>query len=177
MPLTLKSPSLGKAYAPSTFLCPSCLSRNAFYLLPSQIKSRSGFQARRHPSQRRQTSTVAPITAHRELPPPFRELRDSLSSLQTDAAVYVNASQLQLALRGLESANAVTRVAGKTSDAVRMIQLANTNDSSWAPWSTRSSQAYTSSVGRSPESRTRVGKAAPVRGRCWRWESFTPPVD
>ncbi|MCJ1264789.1 hypothetical protein MMC22_004664 [Lobaria immixta] len=114
MPLTLKSPSIGKAHASSTFLCPSCRFRNAIHSLHSHIKSRSGFHARRHPPQRRHASTTAPVTAinaHRELPSPFRELRDSLSSLQNKAAVYVNSSQTQLALRGLESANAVTRMA------------------------------------------------------------------
>lgn len=181
MPLTLKSPSIGKAHTPSTtFLCPSCRFRNAIYSLRSQIKSRSGFQARRHPPQRRHTSAVAQVTAinaHRELPPPFRELRDSLSSLQTEAAVYVNSSQLQLALRGLESENAVTRVASKTPRPRRMIQLSNANDSSWAQWTRGSSQADTNSAGGSPEFRTGVGKASSDRGRRWRWESSTPPVD
>lgn len=117
MPLTLKSPSIGKAHTPSTFLCPSCRFRTAIHLWHGQIKPRSGFQTRRYPPQRRNASTVAPataITAHRELPSQFRQLRDSLSSLKNEAAVYVNSSQLQLALRGLESENPVTRVAGKT---------------------------------------------------------------
>lgn len=126
MPLTLKSPSIGKApHAPSTFLCPSCWFRNAIYSLRGPIKSRSGFQARRHPPPRRHATTsapVSPVNAHRELPPPFRELRETLSALQNKAAAYVNAGQLQLALRGVESENPVTRVAGKKPLPVRMIQ-------------------------------------------------------
>lgn len=168
MPLTLKSPSIGKAHASSTFLCPSCRFRNAIHSLHSHIKSRSGFHARRHPPQRRHASTTAPVTAinaHRELSSPFRELRDSLSSLQNKAAVYVNSSQTQLALRGLESANAVTRMAGRTSQSLRMIQLSDTNDSSWAQWATRSSQAYTSSACGPPEFRSGMGKAASVENR------------
>lgn len=57
-----------------------------------------------------------------------------------------------------------------------MIQLSNTNNSSWAQWTTRSSQAHTNSAGGSTEFRTGVGKAASDRGRRWRWESFTSPV-
>ncbi|MCJ1464864.1 hypothetical protein MMC07_003479 [Pseudocyphellaria aurata] len=113
MPLTLKSPSIGKGHAPSTFLCPSCWFRNAINSLRVSVKSRSGFQARWHPPPRRHASTsapVSPVSAHRELPPPFQELRSTLSALQKQAAAYVNAGQVQLALRGVESENPVTRV-------------------------------------------------------------------
>lgn len=180
MPLTLKSSPIGKAHTSSTFLCPSCRFRDAIYSLRSQIKSRSGFQARRHPPQRRRASAIAQVTAinaHRELPPPFRELRDSLSSLQTEAAVYVNSSQLQLAVRGLESENAVTRVASKTPRPGRMIPLSNANDSFGGQRTRRSLQAGTNSASGSPKFRTGVGKASPGRGRGWRWESSTPQVD
>lgn len=52
------------------------------------------------------------INAQKDIPPAFKKLHASLSALEHEAAVYVDLSQLKLALRGLESENAVTRVAG-----------------------------------------------------------------
>lgn len=57
---------------------------------------------------------VTVVNAKQEIPPPFEVLYKELSTLQHDAAVYVNPSQLQLALRALESENAVTRIASTT---------------------------------------------------------------
>ncbi|MCJ1224657.1 hypothetical protein MMC12_001302 [Toensbergia leucococca] len=51
------------------------------------------------------------IGAKKEIPPAFRDLHQALSLLQTRAATYVNLSQLQLALKGLESEDATVRVA------------------------------------------------------------------
>ncbi|KAI9850310.1 MAG: 3',5'-cyclic-nucleotide phosphodiesterase (PDEase) (3':5'-CNP) [Thelocarpon superellum] len=51
------------------------------------------------------------INAARPIPPSFRELYDRLSAVQERAANYVNLSRLRLALNGLESRDAVVRVA------------------------------------------------------------------
>ncbi|KAI4281563.1 MAG: hypothetical protein L6R35_005624, partial [Caloplaca aegaea] len=63
---------------------------------------------------RRPLSTITSVTtvnAQKDIPHAFQELYHALSVLQREAAVYTNLSQLRLALRGLESENAVTRVA------------------------------------------------------------------
>lgn len=54
------------------------------------------------------------VNAKQKIPPPFELLYKELSTLQLEASLYVNPSQLQLALRALESENAVTRIAGTT---------------------------------------------------------------
>lgn len=57
---------------------------------------------------------VTVVNAKQEIPPPFELLYKELTALLLEATVYVNPSQLQLALRALESENAVTRIAGTT---------------------------------------------------------------
>jgi len=52
------------------------------------------------------------INLRPNIPPPNKELYDALSALSGAAETYVNLSRLQLALRGLEAQDAVTRVAG-----------------------------------------------------------------
>lgn len=61
---------------------------------------------------------IAPATAvnaQRNIPAEYRELYESLNILGDAASVYVNVSQLKLALRNLETKNSVTRVASSTS--------------------------------------------------------------
>ena len=60
------------------------------------------------------TASVTAVNVRREIPPRFRKLHESLKALEIEAAVYINSSQLRLALRGLESDDAVTRIAGKS---------------------------------------------------------------
>ena len=65
--------------------------------------------------RRRRISNIAPVTAvnaQKNIPLEYKELHDALKDLESSAGVYVNLSQLQLALQGLESRDAVTRVAG-----------------------------------------------------------------
>ncbi|KAL8645511.1 MAG: hypothetical protein Q9226_007267, partial [Calogaya cf. arnoldii] len=60
------------------------------------------------------TSTIASVTAvnaKKDIPHAFQPLYEALATAQREAAVYFNLSQLQLALRGLESENAITRIA------------------------------------------------------------------
>lgn len=59
------------------------------------------------------TASISVVNARQELPPAFQPLYEALNALERDAAVYINLSQLKLALRGLETENAMTRVAGK----------------------------------------------------------------
>ena len=64
----------------------------------------------------RHASTVTPATvvnAAKVVPSQVRGVYEALEVLQKDAGVYTSLSQLQLALRGLESENPVTRIAGK----------------------------------------------------------------
>ncbi|KAL9025083.1 MAG: hypothetical protein Q9196_006034 [Gyalolechia fulgens] len=97
------------------YICPSCRARHAFNRIPTPRKSR----LQPYPTTSRAASTVTSVTAvnaKKDVPPAFRALHDALSRLQQEAAVYTNLSQLQLALRGLESENGVTRIAGKTRE-------------------------------------------------------------
>ena len=64
----------------------------------------------------RLTSTIAPVTAvnaSKDIPPLRKPLYDGLVALESKAGTFVNLSQLQLALKGLESRDAVIRVSGK----------------------------------------------------------------
>ncbi|KAI4173438.1 MAG: hypothetical protein LQ343_002971 [Gyalolechia ehrenbergii] len=109
------SPSLKRInplslHATNAYICPSCRARNVFNRIPRPRNSR--LQA--YPSTRRAASTITSVTAvnaKKDIPPAFQALHDALSGLQQEAAIYTNLSQLQLALRGLESENGVTRIA------------------------------------------------------------------
>ena len=71
------------------------------------------------PARPRRASTIAPVTvvnAQKSIPSAKRELYEALEVLQKEAGVYTSLSQLQLALRGLESENAVTRIARKPTN-------------------------------------------------------------
>jgi hypothetical protein len=76
--------------------------RNVFNLRSSNLRLRSA------------STHVSPtaINYRPNIPPQNKELHDALSTLSGAAEQYVNLSRLQLALRGLEAENAVTRVAG-----------------------------------------------------------------
>ena len=97
----------------SPFICPSCAFSRTFITNKLTLSSRQIPQLSR-PS-RRHASTIASATAINapvDVPIAFKDLHKSLQKLKNDAAVYTNLSRLQLALRGLESRNAVVRVAG-----------------------------------------------------------------
>jgi len=71
---------------------------------------------RSRPAQQphRTISVATPVTsvnASRRAPPANQGLHDALSAVEKDAASHVSLSQLSLALRGLEVADPVTRVA------------------------------------------------------------------
>ena len=100
------------------FVCSSCRYKQARIIsngsLPLEL--RENRKARGITLQIRTASTTASVTAvnvRRDIPPKFRILHESLKVLESEAAVYINSSQLRLALRGLESENAVTRIAGR----------------------------------------------------------------
>lgn len=104
------------------FVCSLCRHKQARALpngpaIGATSKIQSNCKARRTTLQTRTASTTASVTAvnvRRDIPPYFRNLHESIKALETEAAVYVNLSQLRLALRGLESENAVTRIAGNS---------------------------------------------------------------
>ncbi|KAI4253407.1 MAG: hypothetical protein L6R42_007593, partial [Xanthoria sp. 1 TBL-2021] len=94
----------------AAYVCPSCCFRNA--INPVRNARRP---ARRVPvSAQRRASTIASVTAvnaKKDISHAFQPLYEALSTVQREAAVYSNLSQIQLALRGLESENAITRIA------------------------------------------------------------------
>ncbi|KAL8722984.1 MAG: hypothetical protein Q9225_000600 [Loekoesia sp. 1 TL-2023] len=92
------------------YICPNCRFRNVV----NQICRTKKSDLRSQRWSRRAASTITSVTAvnaKKDIPPVFRNLHDALIGLQHEAAVYTNLSQLQLALRGLETENGVTRVA------------------------------------------------------------------
>ena len=111
------------------YICPSCLTNrklSAQRALHSNLSPRSRPRARRlrheirtqlprsAPSTAKAVSTTASVTAinaKKEIPYNAENLYRSLSALEHEAGSHVNLSQLRLALRGLESQDAVTRVA------------------------------------------------------------------
>ncbi|KAL8856845.1 MAG: hypothetical protein Q9178_006562 [Gyalolechia marmorata] len=92
----------------------SQLSQQFYSFLPSaQVGSRRpGY--RLPLAAHRKASTIASVTAvnaKKDIPNVFQGLYEALGTAQREAAVYVNLSQVKLALRGLESENGITRVA------------------------------------------------------------------
>lgn len=128
--------------ARSSFVCSACRHRQQLSTraIPTRIKNYA--KARRRPLQSRSASTTASVTAvnaKREIPLGFQKLHASLKALETDAGIYVNTSQLQLALQGTESENAVTRIAGQGFMQCCQLDLnADARDSAWTQWATRS---------------------------------------
>ena len=51
------------------------------------------------------------VNAKPDVADTLRRIYDAISALEHKAGVYTNVSQLRLVLRGLESENAVTRIA------------------------------------------------------------------
>lgn len=158
-------PSIAKALYTSPFVCLSC----RYQTVVSPFKSRSKYESKYESAfnvcgrslQQRHTPIPAPVTvvnAKQEIIPPFDLLYKELSALQLEAAVYVNPSQLQLALRALESENAVTRIAGRTASPTQNHCLISVNDSTQRGWPSRSSETCSSFPGGSLISRVRVGK-------------------
>ena len=153
--------SIARALSISPFICLSCRYQTLVSLFKSRSKIESAFNVCRRSLQQRHTPIPAPVTvvnAKLEIPPPFDLLYKELSALQFEAAVYVNPSQLQLALRALESENAVTRIAGRTASQIQNYCLISVYISSQRGWPSRSSETCSSFAGRSLISRVRVGK-------------------
>ena len=106
------------------YVCPSCLSSARVSGRPRP----NAFQSQRRPSSRslvtrtprtssskRQASSIAPvisINARKNIPKTLEELHGRLRDLEKKVGCFVNLSHLKLAIRGLESENAVVRVAG-----------------------------------------------------------------
>ena len=100
------------------FVCSSCRYKQARALSNGspRLKTQRDRTARGTTLQVRTASTTASVTAvnvRRDIPPMFQSLHESLKALEVEAPVYIDSSQLRLALRGLESENAITRIAGK----------------------------------------------------------------
>ena len=112
------------------FVCSSCRYKQARAISngSAQLGTRANRKARGTTLHIRTASTTASVTAvnvRRDIPTKFRILHESLKALESEAAVYINSSQLRLALRGLESENAVTRIAG------RFLSIGNNR---WTEW-------------------------------------------
>ena len=108
---------LSRVQLQSAYVCPSCHFRNAFksFRKPRRLAYRAPVSAQRRAST---IASVTAVNAKKDIPHAFQPLYETLTTLQREAAVYSNLSQVQLALRGLESENAITRIAG-TVDARR----------------------------------------------------------
>lgn len=89
------------------FICNACRRRAS---LTPFFRSRL---TRLRPRYASTTTSITAVNTKREILPAFQALHASLKKLESDAGIYINTSQLQLALRGLEGRNAVTRVAGQ----------------------------------------------------------------
>lgn len=118
LPLIGKTLS-SQSSASRPFVCPSCRFKQARALSDGSARSKphGNRKALWNTLRTRTASTTASVTAvnaRREIPTRFQKVHESLKALETEAPVYINLSQLRLALRGLESENAVTRIAGKT---------------------------------------------------------------
>lgn len=122
-----------RAIKPDSYVCPSCLlkgnarqgptqslvrnrkdTRRSYAIHPKSrledtVESRS-YQQRRRASNGSLASNTA-INAPTAVPHELRELHQRLQLLQDKASSYVDLSRLQLALRSLESAEPVIRVA------------------------------------------------------------------
>ena len=153
------------------FVCSSCLPRRsgADSLLQCRLAS-----SRSHPSKRG-FSQIAPVTAvnaQKSIPTQYQELYGAIKGLEEAAPVYVNLSQLQLALRGLESTESIVRVAGRSFIFVELRAAAKSFSSSR---NRRWTQRYTtrsSSPGRSAERRGRMGKDYENKSR-WKGAAHT----
>ena len=166
LPLISKAVSL-QSLTSLTFVCASCRYSSSRALSSGSSRSRSQGKRRAHEStilQTRAASTTASVTAvnaKHDIPPRFLNLHESFKALETEAAVYINSSQLRLALRGLESENAVTRIAGNSSRIVVNVgvsrSLKNSAGSEWAQWTSEASESL---AGRSFGVGATVGEAA-----------------
>lgn len=98
------------------FICPFCVFANL--CLPSRSSPQPRRPRRPDLRIRRHAATATPATrinAPVDVPTRFKELYEALTSLKSDAGIYVGLSRLQLALRGLEGGNPVTRIASVLS--------------------------------------------------------------
>lgn len=142
LPLTNKLLST----AATPFICPSCRHKKSISTYNGIDGSYNARKSRGFQPQRRSASTTPSVTAvnvKREIPSTYQELYGALKTLESDAGVYVNTSQLQLALRGLEAENAITRIAGEHSCIFDQIQsFAEATNSVGTAWSCWSSQAH-----------------------------------
>ena len=99
---------------PARFTCKTCLAKH----LTSNVSPRRRLPSSSLPSLSRgsrsasQVASATTIDAKKQIPIEFKELYDLLKALGELGSAFVNASQLQLALRGLESTGSVIRVAG-----------------------------------------------------------------
>ena len=116
--MSLKYALLAKsvsARSTSAFVCLRCRFQKSASVSLRNTNPSSYSYGSHHGVQRRLVSTASAtaINAKKPIPPPFQELHATLSALNDEASIYANESQLQLALRGLELENPVTRLAGK----------------------------------------------------------------
>lgn len=115
------------------------------------------------------TASTTAIDARREIPPLFQDLHASLSALKDEVFINTDSSQLQLAqlaLRGLESENVLTRVAGSNLRFLFKPSYEDSNNADYdcfSPWDQRtswSSKACPGALSGSSAPRIGVGEAA-----------------
>ena len=113
-PKTTRLQRLLPARPTAPFVCPTCRLRT-LGSIPQRQRPQWAI-TQRQPSRIRRASTVSPVSivdAVKHIPPAAQGLHEALTILEKDASIYTSLSQLQLALRGLESEAPTTRVASK----------------------------------------------------------------
>ena len=149
-----KLPKL-RLLAPETirnpFICPSCRYRRAVSTAARATEPQWPSTLQR-PSRLRKASTISPVTAvnaAKQIPPAARVLYEALGILKEEAGGYYSLSQLQVALKGLESQNAITRVACEDYEACKSKFSGLMLNSVRCKWPQRSQKASKSLTSRS----------------------------
>ena len=144
----------------SPYVCRACRYRKTLSIKAHTWNVRQSPVELCKPRTASTTASVTAVNAKKDIPYAFQALHASLKALETEAGVYVNTSQLQLALRGVESENPVTRIAGQIDFSPWSVNLyTNSRNSPWTQWRTWCSQAYKGLASGPFGTSSQVGKA------------------
>ncbi|KAL8793316.1 MAG: hypothetical protein Q9195_004093 [Heterodermia aff. obscurata] len=130
--MPLKSPTTERMLFESrkvSFLCHKCQQRALSSVSPKRPATWLA-QSQYRQSRSRRASAISPVSivnGTKNILPVTQKIYDTLRALEQEAAAFTDLSQLQLALRGLESENAITRIAilgvNGTHDARRLARI------------------------------------------------------
>ena len=141
---------------------PSCTNRS----LPNWLGNGCEKSRLNHHSRQLSSGSILnAVHAVRSIPQEFKELDDALDVVERDAGVYADLNQLRLIRRGLESHNAITRVAGLYYYDLSNKLSADSFSSSGSRQSRTRGQTFANSTCRSACFKTRLGTMAHRRRR------------